>query len=144
MEFKPEAYDPRALAETLKLLPAIEGWAKTVREFAYGEAQHGRCPPGFKLVDKRPTRKWKSLEESTVEAELEKIGLAKTDIYAPRELKSPAQIEKIIGKGKKNEDKLAVIGALCQAVSSGTKLVPESEPGDPVKRSAQEDFANAH
>lgn len=143
MEFKPEAYDPEALAETLKILPAIEGWAKTVREFAYGEAQHGRCPPGFKLVDKRPTRKWK-VDEQTLATELSKIGLAESDIYAPREAKSPAQIEKVIGKGKKNETKLAVVGSLCAAVSSGTKLVPESEPGEPVKRSAKEDFADAH
>lgn len=142
MDFKPEAYDPQALADTLKILPAIEGWAKTVREFAYGEAQRGRCPPGFKLVDKRPIRKWK-VEDAPLAAELTKIGLTESDIYAPREAKSPAQIEKVIGKGKKNADKLAVVDSLCAAVSSGTKLVPESEPGEPVKRSAQEDFANA-
>lgn len=142
MEFKPEAYDPQALAETLKLLPAIEGWAKTVREFAYGEAQHGRCPPGFKLVDKRPTRKW-SADDQTVVGKLSTIGLDVSEIYCPRELQSPAQIEKVIGKGKKNADKLAVVESICQKVSSGTKLVPESEPGEPVKRSAQEDFARA-
>lgn len=143
MEFSNDVpYDPAALAETLKLLPAIEGWAKTVREFAYGEAQHGRTPPGFKLVDKRPTRKWK-VDDGVVETELSKIGLGKDDIYAPREVKSPAQIEKVIGKGKKNADKLEVVGTLCTLVSSGTKLVPESEPGEPVKRSAQEDFTDA-
>lgn len=132
-------YDPKVLADTLAILPAIEGWAKTVREFAYGEAQHGRTPPGYKLVDKRPTRKW-NVDDHTVERELSTIGLAESDIYAPRELQSPAQIEKVIGKAKKNADKLAVIERICQKVSSGTKLVPESEPGEPVKRSAQEDF----
>lgn len=140
MEFSPVTpYDPKELAATLAILPAIEGWAKTVREFAYGEAQHGRTPPGYKLVDKRPTRKW-NVDDHTVERELSTIGLAESDIYAPRELQSPAQIEKVIGKAKKNADKLAVVEAICEKVSSGTKLVPESEPGTPVKRSAQEDF----
>lgn len=132
-------YDPKVLADTLAILPAIEGWAKTVREFAYGEAQHGRTPPGYKLVDKRPTRKW-NVDDHTVERELSTIGLAESDIYAPRELQSPAQVEKVIGKAKKNADKLAVVESICQRVSSGTKLVPDSEPGEPVKRSAQEDF----
>lgn len=132
-------YDPKVLADTLAILPAIEGWAKTVREFAYGEAQHGRTPPGYKLVDKRPTRKW-NVDDHTVERELSTIGLSESDIYAPRELQSPAQIEKVIGKAKKNADKLAVVERICQKVSSGTKLVPDSEPGEPVKRSAQEDF----
>lgn len=140
MEFSPVApYDPQDLADTLAILPAIEGWAKTVREFAYGEAQHGRTPPGYKLVDKRPTRKW-TVDEHTVEKELSTIGLAESDIYCPREVKSPAQIEKVIGKAKKNADKLAFVETLCEKVSSGTKLVHESEPGEPVKRSAQEDF----
>lgn len=140
MEFSPVApYDPQALADTLAILPAIEGWAKTVREFAYGEAQHGRMPPGYKLVDKRPTRKW-NVDDHTVEKELSTIGLAESDIYAPREVKSPAQIEKVIGKAKANAPKLAVVEKICEKVSSGTKLVPISEPGEPVKRSAQEDF----
>lgn len=143
IEFSPAApYDPQQLADTLAILPAIEGWAKTVREFAYGEAQHGRCPPGFKLVDKRPTRKWNA-DERTVVGKLSALGLGVSEIYCPRELQSPAQIEKVIGKAKKNADKLAVVDGLCMRVSSGTKLVPASESGDPVNRSAQEDFANA-
>lgn len=141
-EFSPAApYDPQELADTLKLLPVIEGWAESVRQFAYAEAEHGRCPPGFKLVDKRPTRKWKA-DDHTIEVELGKIGLAESDVYAPRKLQSPAQIEKVIGKAKKNADKLAVVSGLCEAVSSGTTLVPESDNRAAVKRSAKDDFAN--
>ena len=141
-EFSPASpYDPAELAATLELLPTIEGWLSSVREFAYGEALHGRTPPGYKLVNKRPTRKWK-IDDHTVEMELGRIGLAESDIYAPRKVQSPAQIEKVIGKSKKNADKLAVVSELCESVSSGLKLVPVSEPGEAVKRSAQEDFAN--
>ncbi|HJW82415.1 MAG TPA: DUF2800 domain-containing protein [Acidiferrobacterales bacterium] len=135
-------YDPAELAATLELLPMLEGWLSSVREFAYGEALHGRTPPGYKLVNKRPTRKWK-IDDHTVEMELGRIGLAESDIYAPRKVQSPAQIEKVIGKSKKNADKLAVVSELCESVSSGLKLVPVSEPGEAVKRSAQEDFKNA-
>ena len=142
-EFSPASpYDPAELAATLELLPTIEGWLSSVREFAYGEALHGRTPPGYKLVNKRPTRKWK-VDDHTVEMELGRTGLAESDIYAPRKVQSPAQIEKVIGKSKKNADKLAVVSELCESVSSGLKLVPGSEPGEAVKRSAQEDFKNA-
>lgn len=142
-EFGPaKKYDPAELAKTLELLPLIEGWVKNVREFAYGEALHGRTPPGYKLVDKRPTRKW-SVDDHTLEIELGKIGLAESDIYEDPVIKSPAQIEKAIGKPKANADKFAAVAKLCASVSSGVKLVPESEPGEPVKRSAQEDFKNA-
>lgn len=132
-------YDPNELADTLAILPAVEGWAKTVREFAYGEALRGRVPPGFKLVAKRPAKKWK-IDDHSVACELAKLGVSESDAYCPREVKSPAQIELIIGKGKKNADRLLVLATLYGRVSSGTKLVPESEPGQPINRGPEEDF----
>lgn len=135
-------YDPAELAEALALAETLDSWVTSVRAFAYGEATHGRTPPGWKLVDKRPSRKWKA-DEHTIETELSRIGLTVLDIYEPREVKSPAQIEKVIGKGKKNADRLAVVETLTEKVSSGQTLVPESDARPAVKNSAQEDFGNA-
>jgi hypothetical protein len=144
MEFSNAApYDSVVLGEAVKEALRIKAWANTVIEFAHQEGLRGRGAAGFKVVATRPTRKW-NVDDARLEYELcVTVGLAESDIYEPREVKSPAQIEKVIGKAKKNADKLAVVDSICEKVSSGTKLVPESEPGEAVKRSAQEDFKNA-
>lgn len=141
LEFTPTAtYDAQLLADTLEQLPVIESWVESVRAFAYGEAERGRTPPGYKLVAKVPRRKW--IDAHTTEIELGNIGLGESDIYPERELKSPAQIEKVIGKAKKNADKLAVVNKLCEAKSSGSTLVPLADKRPALKRSAQEDFTH--
>lgn len=119
--FKPQtAYDPQALSETLKKLDVLEGYAKSVREFAYNEAQQGRCPPGFKLVQKRATRKWRdNLSPQDLSSEFD---LSADKIYEPLNLKSPAQIEKILKKDEKKK-----LSKFTISISSGLALVEESD-----------------
>lgn len=134
-EFGPHLnYDPQELAETLDALPRVEAWIESVRQFAYGEALHGRCPPKYKLVEKRATRKW--IDEHTAELELQKLGLSESDLYAPQKLLSPAQVEKKLGKKEKK-----ALDPLVQAVSSGTTLVHDSDNRAAVKTDARSDFA---
>lgn len=125
--FSPQtAYDPVKLADTLALLPAIEAWVKGVREFAYSEAEAGRTPPGYKLVPKRATRQFTDIKavEQRIAARFQS-GMI-DECYSPRELKSVAQIEKVLGK----KDFTAQVGDLVVAVSSGSTLVPESDKRD--------------
>ena len=144
MEFKPDvAYDPKALSDALALADIAEASIHSIRSFAFAEAERGRCAPGWKLVDKRPARNWNA-EDSVIISELVEIGLKEADLYAPLEIKSPAQVEKVIGKSKANADKLQWMGSLTKKVSSGQTLVLESDPRPAAKRSAQEDFANAN
>jgi len=115
--FSPVAdYDPAKLGKTLALLPMVENWVKSVRDFAYREAQHGRVPPGFKLVAKRATRKWAS--EEVVVKTLSDI-LFTEDMYESK-LKSPAQIEKILSKEHRSK-----IDQLTISESRGQTLVPD-------------------
>lgn len=123
-------YSPEKLAETLDALDRVEAWAKGVRAFAYAEAEHGRCPPGYKLVKKRATRKWKSEDEAVKYLEWQ-AGLKEDQLFEPRQIKSVAQIEKQMGKERKTES--AYLDLISQE-SSGNKLVHESEPGEPVKK----------
>jgi Protein of unknown function (DUF2800) len=135
LEFAPQlSYDPKVLAETLDTLPRLEAWIESVRQFAYGEALHGRIPPDYKLVEKRATRKW--IDEHTAEIELTKLGLEESDLYAERKILSPAQIEKKLGKANK-----PVLVPLVQSVSSGMTLVHASDNREAVKNDAQADFA---
>lgn len=127
-EFGPvTAYDPEKLAEALRLADHAEAWAKAVREFAYAEATRGREPPGFKLVAKRATRKW--VDESLVEAALQKNGLAAADIHEAPALKSPAQIEKLIGKKAFGSFEAEYV----VKESTGNALVPVTDPRPAVR-----------
>lgn len=135
VDFAPElAYDPDELATVLDKLDLIEGWVKSVREFAYREAMHGRVPPRWKLVKKRSNRQW--IDDGAAEKALLDYGMDAADIHTKPKLKSPAQIEKVIGKANKDG-----IAHLIHRPDKGAKLVPESEPGEPVDTSPAADFA---
>lgn len=129
-------YDPERLRAALDARDAIRAWLKGLDEFAYREAEAGRCPPGYKLVDKRATRKWVS-EGAAAEFMLD-VGMTESQIYEPRSLKSPAQIETIYGK--KAFTGLDGVQLLIEKKSSGKALVPESDARAPAIPSAAQDF----
>jgi hypothetical protein len=118
-EFESTALDTADLADSMRFLPVIERWTKQVREFAYQQAMDGVFIPGFKLVEKRGIRKW--VKEETVATELQAFGLDGSDMFS-RKLKSPAAIEKLIGKQEMKE-----MDHLHRKESSGLTLVPEAD-----------------
>lgn len=124
-------YDPQKLSLTLESLPLVEARIKAIREFAYEEAMRGNPPPGFKLVEKRAIRRWKS-EADVVEWAQKRA----VDPYAPRELKSPAQLEKAVNKSEKNE-----LTQFTEKQSSGLTLVPTSDERPVAKKIEATDFA---
>lgn len=136
-EFSPVlSYDPEKLGKVLEWLPALENWIKNVREFAYGEAEHGRCPPGWKLVEKRATRKWRDPKTAAELATKVAPGVPVTEFFTEPEFKSVAQIEKIMGKKffEQNMDGQTV------AESSGLTLVHESDKRPVAKADAKSQF----
>lgn len=133
-EFSPVVpYDPKELALALDSLPVVEARVKAIREFAYTEAEQGRCPPGYKLVAKRPTRKWRS--EGDVVEFLQDMAIPDELIFEPRSVRSPAQLEKEKAIGKGTLDEFIV------SESSGHTLVHESDKRPAVKISAKEEFS---
>jgi len=136
LEFSPAvAYDPDRLKLALDSREAVKAWLKAVDEFAYHEAEAGRCPTGYKLVAKRPTRKWKA-EGDTAEY-LQDAGFTASQIY-DRKLKSPAQVEALYPKKKDVPEALA---ALIESVSSRHTLVPDSDKRAPAKPNAADEFS---
>lgn len=133
--FSPQlSYDPKKLSETLSMLDAVEAWVKGVREFAYAEAQHGRPPPGWKLVQKRATRKWKDEEEARRKL-IAKADLNYETAMTLPELKSPAQIEKLIDKKHK-----PLLEELVVSVSSGVTLAPETDKRPAISAAPKDVF----
>lgn len=104
-----------------------ERWIKAVRAFAYGEAQRGRLPAGYKLVAKRGRRRWKEGDTATLKALEGAYSFLDDDFLAPRSVISPAALEKRVGKHA-----LARVSHMIASVSGGTNLVPLSAEGEPV------------
>lgn len=138
-------YDPAKLAEALAVCDRAEAAIKATRAFAYQEAAHGVTLPGWKIVAKRPTERWVDADGAVFAAEM--MGVPQTDLVKEPEIKTPAQVRSLIaeymeGKTKKNREDAAKawLADFTERVSSGTKLVPESEPGVPVSPENINDF----
>jgi hypothetical protein len=134
-EFAPTlTYNPEELANALSKVDAIEAWTKNLKAFALREAEKGVVFPGFKLVEKRAHRKWK--EDASVEdVLLKQFGLSYTEVRHPAELKSPAQIEALLGK----EDK-PKLAELVTKQSSGNTLVPSTDKRKTSKPAIETEF----
>lgn len=118
-----------AVAERIK----FADWLDDVRGFLQQHAEAGNAVPGFKLVAKRANRSWKASDAEIVEA-LSGVAASK-DLYEYPEphLKSPAQVEKIVGK--KN-----LPASLVVKESSGNNLVLESAKGAAISVHPGDDF----
>ena len=131
---EPKDFSEVDLAAVLKEADLIDDWIRRVREYAHHEADAGRMLPGFKLVAKRAIRAWRDKNKTLVS--LLDFGLDQSAIYQDPKLKSPAQIEKTVGKKQMKQ-----FSDLVVKNSSGAVLVEESDPREAVKSSAIEDFA---
>ena len=128
-------YDPVLLKQALDSREVVKAWLKAVDEFAYAELEAGRPIPGYKLVEKRASRKYRNGEGEVIEA-LQSDPMVEVEIedcFEPRSLLSPAQLEKKVGKD--------FVARFTVKESSGHALVPESDKRPAVTRAtAQDDF----
>lgn len=135
-EFTPVfSYDPKKLSQVLSWVPVLKDWINNVMEFAYNEANQGRVPPGWKLVEKRATRKWRS-EDQAKDLLANHFGLDHDQIFK-KSLNSVAQIEKVLPKSAREE-----LAKLVVSESSGTTLVHDSDKR-PARTSAEMDFSDS-
>jgi len=92
-----------------------------LKDKAHELLEQGAVIPGFKLVNKRPSRNW--TDEDKALKYFARIGLPAADRYV-KKLVSPAQAEKAL-KAAGLPDELPK--ALVESKSSGTTLAPESD-----------------
>ena len=87
----PEADDPNAIAEALKISAVLENWISKVRKLADVKVlKESMSLPGFKLVHRRTRRKWD--DEEALVRELEALG--ELDNGTKTVPLTPAQMEK--------------------------------------------------
>lgn len=106
------------LAAALDKIEILEGWIKDAREMAQSLLENGVDVPGYKLVAKRATRQW--TDEKKVLTALTEAGIMHEELM---ELKSPAQVEKVLKKRK-----IDMPSDLIISVSSGSTLASADDP----------------
>lgn len=109
--------DLKELGERMLRIREWIKWYGDAEKRILHELEHGNAPPdlGWKLVQKRPRRVWKSEAEAVLRFKKFKVP---EEQYMIREVISPAQAEKLKVMGKKDID------ALAHAVSSGVTIAP--------------------
>lgn len=138
MEFTPPLpYQPEELARALTWLPVLETWCENVRKFAYAEAEAGRTPIGFKLVDKVARRHWTD-ETSAVKDLMAITGTDGQEFWRAPEIKTVAQVEKLLSKEQKKS-----LEALVVKKSSGHTLVAVTDKRQAIKSDAKSDFTES-
>jgi hypothetical protein len=106
------------LAQALDRIELLEGWIKDAKEMAQALLENGVDVPGYKLVAKRAMRQW--TDEKQALTALAEAGCSAEELT---ELKSPAQVEKVLKKRK-----IDMPEGVIAAVSSGNTLASADDP----------------
>jgi len=113
----PDPTDPDQIARALEARDRVLEWATAVGEIAERQATLGVPIPGHKLVRSIKNRTWKS--EVGVKAALAEENIGDSVVYSDPKLKSPAQLEKVMGK--------AWVDQFTERKQGGLTLVPDSD-----------------
>jgi hypothetical protein len=112
--------DAATLGQYLKNADVLEGWITDLRALAFQLLEKNIPVPGYKIVQKQARRQW--ADEVKAIAALHDMGVPRGELFSPEEIRSPAQIEKVLKKRK-----LALPDDLVKSVSSGTTLASEDD-----------------
>lgn len=128
--------EPEQIAAVMAKADIIEGWVKRVKQRGHDMALEGNPPPGWKLVHSTSHRKFK--EDVTADYLADMTGVDPGDLLTEPKLRSPAQVEKLLGAKRKKE-----IEGLIYKPAGKIILAPESDPRSAVKPDAQDEFESA-
>lgn len=126
---QPKSMTAVDLGKYLLMADQLKGWIKSVYDLAQVEMEGGASVPGYKLVQKRATRKW--TDEAEAEKRLKNAKVKIADSH-DRKLRSPAQIEKLNPKRYKNR-----LADLVESKSSGVTVVPDTDKRPAVTNSVE-------
>lgn len=112
--------DAATLGQYLNQADTLEGWITDLRALAFQLLEKNIPVPGYKLVQKQARRQW--TDETKAIAALHDMGVPRGELFSPEEIRSPAQMEKVLKKRK-----LTLPDDLVKSVSSGTTLASEDD-----------------
>ena len=124
---EPEKLSARELSRALSDAERIEAWLAAVRTRATVLATNGASIPGYKLVTRRITRRWRN--ETRALKALRRVirgsGLKQVDLFE-RRLKSPARLEKLFSSlGRRAVDAVNIEVSYSE---NGVVLAPQGDP----------------
>jgi len=96
LHIKPDSKAMHNLINGLNIVDAVEDWVRDIRKLAHEQLEAGVRLDGWKLVQKRATRKW-GASDMAIRTALTEAGLERSDIIK-ESVSTPAQIEKICKK----------------------------------------------
>lgn len=131
----PDLLSTEEIEQLLPLLDELIDWAKKVQDYALKQALAGEAFSGYKVVEGITRRKITN-EDGTVKA-LTAAGYPE-EILFEKKLQSLTKLEALVGKA--NFAKL--VGKFVEKPQGAPVLVPDSDPREPYKSSAADDFAD--
>lgn len=140
----PESLSLMQLVYVLDKAKMVEEFLSAVKHYAHTLALAGTKLPGWKLVEKRPARKWVKQESEVAAAMMNQFGAPENDIYTSPELLSVAQMEAVLKRHGllKTPEQKALWASLWEKKSSGTVLAPEDDARPALPPPAIADFAH--
>lgn len=118
----PDVTDGPAILRARKLWSVMKSWGKRVEEITHEAAQLRTPGLGLKLVDGEGHRRWLDTNDAAQEL-VDEFDFTPAEIFEPRTLRSPAQIEKLI-TGKKGKE---WVNERVMRPRTDPKLVPETD-----------------
>ena len=119
---------PETLGNALPALEAVKGMLEKLHGYAFTLASKGVDIPNYSLVRGRKNRRYID-EQSVIDAFESEYG---DDIYKTKEIRSPAQLEKLVGKDE--------LTKFVEVPEGDLKLVPTKEAKDFISRKVEEVF----
>lgn len=127
---EPEEMTPDRISKILRFEETISSWLTGVKGYAQELLNMGKEVPGYKLVAKRANRKWND-EEDAFKFLAGQFG--EEELYESK-FKSPAKIEKLLGKRK------GEIKELWYKPEAGFTIAPEHDKRPAILAGPGQDF----
>ena len=125
--------DPTELSRLLDVARNARAWCDAIEAYALEQLKAQVRVPNWSLVPTRPVRRW--TDEHAALAETKALAIPAIDVFNTT-LKSPAQMEKLLKRFKRDRDLWEHFAPLVESRSSGVKLARDnetpSEAFDPV------------
>jgi hypothetical protein len=142
----PDRLTTEQLVEVLEKGHIVEDWLRAVRLHAQTLLEAGEQVPGWKLVERRATRKYGDPEDTdAIVAFAAEHGVDESDVFVEPKPKSPAQLEaeikKQLPRGRKKEA-AAILEAsgLVVKKSSGNTIAPTKDSRPELPSAVEQDF----
>ena len=128
----PDTLTATDLGQILANAHLLEHWLDAVKAHALQQALDGNPPAGFKVVRKITHRKW--TDEDAVAQKLKRV-LPANSIWAPQKMRSPAQLEKALGKTRS-----AILAPFIVHPDGDPTLAPVTDKRPALTTSPAEEF----